>query len=75
MDNAHPGGLEPFFVNEKLGRSSFDPPTGFTAEEIWEFDGAKENFESVQEIQELIDDSKVESYDVPLSELLRKWKW
>lgn len=64
VDNAHESGLEPFFINEKTGYSSFNPPKGFTAEEIWDFEGAKGNFESVEEIQKLINQSKVKSLDL-----------
>ncbi|KAE9407354.1 hypothetical protein BT96DRAFT_971332 [Gymnopus androsaceus JB14] len=51
-----PRGGTPCFANKYLipEYASYDPPRGYTAEEIMQFRGARDNFESVEEIRELI---------------------
>ncbi|KAG6844429.1 hypothetical protein H0H87_007031 [Tephrocybe sp. NHM501043] len=51
-----PRGGTPCFANSHLSPeyASYNPPHGYTAEEIMEFQGANEVFASVKEIEELI---------------------
>ncbi|KAJ3776692.1 hypothetical protein FB446DRAFT_784859 [Lentinula raphanica] len=46
----------PCFANDRLVPEyiSYDPPKGFTGEQIMQFKGAKEAFRSVEEVEELL---------------------
>lgn len=52
-----PRGIEPCFANRHLTPeyTSYDPPRGYTAEEIMQFKGAKDSFESVDDVRKLIE--------------------
>ncbi|KAJ4478365.1 hypothetical protein J3R30DRAFT_3481180 [Lentinula aciculospora] len=52
-----PRGGSPVFANDHVTPeyTSYDPPKGFTAEQIIQFIGAKDMFESVSDIQKLIE--------------------
>ena len=50
-----PGGLEPAFVHIKTKESTYNPPPGYTAEEIAQLPSAKKFIGSVEEIQKLLD--------------------
>ncbi|KAF8810195.1 hypothetical protein BYT27DRAFT_7254131 [Phlegmacium glaucopus] len=52
----HPYYLEPTFVNHKLKYHSYNPPQGFTTEEIFEFKGAKETLGAVEKVREFIEE-------------------
>ncbi|KAG6864554.1 hypothetical protein C0991_008697 [Blastosporella zonata] len=51
-----PRGETPCFANRHMSPeyASYNPPRGYTAEEIMQFQGAKEVFRSVEEVQELL---------------------
>lgn len=47
--------MEPAFVNTKTKTSTYNPPSGFTAEEIAQLPSARNVIGSVGEIQKLLD--------------------
>lgn len=44
-----------FFSNQKQEYYSYNPPVGFTAEEIMQFPGAKESLGTVEKVKELLE--------------------
>ncbi|KAF9072076.1 hypothetical protein BDP27DRAFT_1401058, partial [Rhodocollybia butyracea] len=56
VEQFDPRGEEACFINTHLNPeyTSYDPPKGFTAEQIMRFEGAKDVFESVNEIEKII---------------------
>ncbi|KAJ7577852.1 hypothetical protein C8J56DRAFT_898552 [Mycena floridula] len=44
-----------FFSNQKLGYYSYNPPAGFTPEEILQFSGAKKALGTVEKVNELLE--------------------
>ncbi|KAF8801589.1 hypothetical protein BYT27DRAFT_7198159 [Phlegmacium glaucopus] len=58
VDSQHPYYLEPVFSNDKLEYHSYNPPQGFTAEEIFEFEGAKETLGTVEKVREIFEEGE-----------------
>jgi hypothetical protein len=50
-----PGGVEPAFVNTKTKMSTYNPPPGYTAEEIAQLPSARKFIGSVREIKKSLD--------------------
>ena len=58
------GGTEPAFFNREKKESTYNPPPGLTAQEIFEIPGAKRYLRSIRAIEALIEESKLGSLDV-----------
>ncbi|KAG6811421.1 hypothetical protein H0H92_007529 [Tricholoma furcatifolium] len=68
-------GDEVVFRNDHLSYASYDPPRGYTAEEIMQFRGAKEVYESVEDIQAVMNERDKYStldHETPDPEVYRK---
>ena len=76
-----PGGLEPAFVHIKTKESTYNPPPGYTAEEIAQLPSARKFIGSVEEIQKLLDSAaELGDLDVhvdltPETEETEKGRW
>ncbi|KAG6856954.1 hypothetical protein H0H87_011624, partial [Tephrocybe sp. NHM501043] len=49
-------GGSPVFINDHTRPvyESYNPPPGYTAEEIMKFEGAKEAFKTIQDVEDLL---------------------